>query len=233
MSAILFRSQYCNVQWQNNVQQVGTCSILHVALAKYVKLRVAHTPGTSWAFSPPPRVSDPDVYHGTCVTHMPWCMPVSLTSGFLWNRWWGKRSRRMRKPQFHVSGKRPMNMNYYFCCWGFMIWFIVNSRNAYSRILQALCAMHERIFKDISKFDQSRTMMKCDEIRIMYIFDGCNLHLPGGHGCFKLKSYITSDYACDNILRPCHDTGSHHFIIEATRHQMWLMSCQWLNAKVT
>ena len=29
-------------------------------------------PGT---FSPPPRVTDPDMHHGTCVTHVPWCMP--------------------------------------------------------------------------------------------------------------------------------------------------------------
>ena len=60
-------------------------------------------PGT---FSPPPRVSDPDMHHGICVMHMPWCMPGSLTSGFLWNRWRGKRSRhsrRMRNPQFYVS----------------------------------------------------------------------------------------------------------------------------------
>ena len=38
-------------------------------------------------------------------------MPGSLTSGFLWSRWRGKRSRhsrRMRSPQFYVSGKRPM-----------------------------------------------------------------------------------------------------------------------------
>ena len=38
-------------------------------------------------------------------------MPWSLTSGFLWNRWRGKRSRhsrRMRNPQFYVSGKRPI-----------------------------------------------------------------------------------------------------------------------------
>ena len=42
------------------------------------------------AFSPPPRVSDPDMHHGTCVTHVPWCMPGSLTNGFLWSRWWGK-----------------------------------------------------------------------------------------------------------------------------------------------
>ena len=33
------------------------------------------------------------------------------TSGFLWSRWRGKRSRhsrRMRNPQFYVSGKRPI-----------------------------------------------------------------------------------------------------------------------------
>ena len=58
-------------------------------------------PGT---FSPPPRVSDPDIHHGTC-------MPGLLTSGFLWSPWWGKRSRhsrRMRNRQFYVPGKRPM-----------------------------------------------------------------------------------------------------------------------------
>ena len=37
-------------------------------------------------FSPAPRVSDPDMHHGTCATHVPWCMPGSLTSGLLWIR---------------------------------------------------------------------------------------------------------------------------------------------------
>ena len=74
-------------------------------------MRVAHAPGIPGTFSPPPRVSDPDMHHGTCVTHVPWCMSGSLTSGFLWSRCRGKRSRhsrRMRNPQFYVSGKRPM-----------------------------------------------------------------------------------------------------------------------------
>ena len=65
-------------------------------------------PGT---FSPPPWVSDPDMHHGTCVTHVPWCMSGSLTSGFLWSWLRGKRSRhsqRLCNPQFYVSGKRPM-----------------------------------------------------------------------------------------------------------------------------
>ena len=55
--------------------------------------------------------SDPDMHHGTCAMHVPGCMPGSLTSGFLWSQWRGKRSRHswyMRNPQSYVSGKRPM-----------------------------------------------------------------------------------------------------------------------------
>ena len=94
---------YPNQRWQS--------STLYGPLARYVKLRDAHAPGMPETFFPPPRVSDPDMYHGKCVTHVPWCMPESLTGGFLWRWWWGKRSRhsrRMRNPQFYVSGKRPM-----------------------------------------------------------------------------------------------------------------------------
>ena len=69
-------------------------------LTRYVQLWVAHDPGMPGTFSPPPRVSDPDMHYGTCVTHVPWCMPGSLTGGFLQSRWWGKCSRN--------SGKRPI-----------------------------------------------------------------------------------------------------------------------------
>ena len=85
--------------------------LIHGPLTRYAKLRVAHAPGMPGTFSPPPLVSDPDMHQGTCLTHVPWCMPGSLTSGSLWNRWRRKRSRhsqRMRNPQFCVSGKRPM-----------------------------------------------------------------------------------------------------------------------------
>ena len=61
--------------------------------------------GMPWTFPPPPRVTDPDIHLGTCVTHVSWCMSGSLTSGFLWSRWRGKctrHSRRMGNPQFHV-----------------------------------------------------------------------------------------------------------------------------------
>ena len=75
----------------------------------YVKLRLAHAPGMQGTFIPPQRVCDPDMHQGTCVTHVPWCMLGSLTSGFLWIRWRGKRSRHsqpMRNAQFDLSGKR-------------------------------------------------------------------------------------------------------------------------------
>ena len=48
-------------------------------------------------------------YTYTHVTHVPWYMTGSLISGFLINRWRGKRSRHsrcMRNPQYYVSGKR-------------------------------------------------------------------------------------------------------------------------------
>ena len=67
--------------------------------------------GNAGSVSSPPRVSNPDMHHGTCVMHVPWCMPGSLSSGFPWGQWRGKRSRHlrcMRNPQFYVSGKRPM-----------------------------------------------------------------------------------------------------------------------------
>ena len=80
----------------------------HGPLTRYVKLWVAHAPGMPGTFSPPLWVNDPGMHRGRCVTHLPWCMPGSLTSVF---RWWGKRSlhsRSMCNPQFGVSGKRPM-----------------------------------------------------------------------------------------------------------------------------
>ena len=53
----------------------------------------------------------PARFTARAVTHVPWCMPGSLTHGFLCRRWRGKRSRhsqRMRNPQFYVSGKWPI-----------------------------------------------------------------------------------------------------------------------------
>ena len=59
---------------------LGRHSWVHGSLTRYAKLRVGHAPGMPGTFSPPPRVSDPDMHHGTCVTHVPWCIPGSLTN---------------------------------------------------------------------------------------------------------------------------------------------------------
>ena len=94
-------------------QWAHTSHTNHGPVARYAKLGVAQAAGMPETFSPPLRVSDPDKHHGTCVTHVPWCISGSLTSGFLWNRWRGKcsrHSRRMDNPQFFLSGKRPMDV---------------------------------------------------------------------------------------------------------------------------
>ena len=85
--------------------------LVHGPLAQYVTLRVAHASRMLETFFSRPWISDPDMHHGTCVTHVSWCMLGLLISGFLWCRWQGKHflhSRRMRNPQFYVSGKRSI-----------------------------------------------------------------------------------------------------------------------------
>ena len=93
--------------------------------------------GNAGNVSPPLRVSDPDIHHGMCVMHMPWCMSGSLTSGFLWSRWRGKRSRhsrRMRNQQFCESGKRPIGS------------VILGAHNTYVCILRA---HHCHLYNDL------------------------------------------------------------------------------------
>ena len=55
----------------------------HGPLTRYAKSRIVHAPGMPGTFFPPPTarkppISDPDMNHGTCVTHVPWCMSGSL-----------------------------------------------------------------------------------------------------------------------------------------------------------
>ena len=65
-------------------------------------------------FSAPSRISDLDMHHGTCVTHVPWCMPRSLPSSSLWSRRRGKTFPTLpalAQPvilRHYVSGKRPI-----------------------------------------------------------------------------------------------------------------------------
>ena len=72
------------------------CNDFHRPFTRYAKWRVLHAPGMLWTFSPSPRVSNPDLHHDTGVTHVPWSMTGSLTSGFLWFWYRGKRFRYCR-----------------------------------------------------------------------------------------------------------------------------------------
>ena len=86
-----------------------TLELPHGPLARYVKLWVTQAPGMQGIFSTPPQVSDPNMHHR--VTHVPCCMPGSITSGFLGSKWRGKLSRHSRhmcNPYYYVSGRRPM-----------------------------------------------------------------------------------------------------------------------------
>ena len=118
---LLMTSQHWFRQWSGAIILVAQrhkaviWSNLHIwlygPLTRNVKLRVAHVPGMPGMLSPPPRVSDPDMHHGTCVTHVPRCMPWSQTGGFLWSQWRGKRSRHSRcmpNAQFYVSGEKSI-----------------------------------------------------------------------------------------------------------------------------
>ena len=96
--------------WITRANSHGWATI-YGPLTRYVKLWVAHAPGMPGTFSLPTQVSDPDTHHGTCVTHVSWCMPGSLTSGFPLKSVAGKSFPAFPAhalPQFHVSGKRPM-----------------------------------------------------------------------------------------------------------------------------
>ena len=80
-------------------------------LTRYVDLRVAHAPGMPGTFSPPPtsketpskwsRHASRHVRHARAVMHVGIAKPR-------WRRKRSRHSRRMRNPQFYVSGKRPM-----------------------------------------------------------------------------------------------------------------------------
>ena len=59
--------------------------LYHWPLTRYAKLRVGAWAGKARNFFPrhrlqrKPQFSDPGMHHGTCVTHVPWCMLGSLT----------------------------------------------------------------------------------------------------------------------------------------------------------
>ena len=80
----MFIHFYIPVQLWSSTYQFNV-SISIWASCQIQNIASAHAPGMPGNFSPPPQVSDPDMHHGTCCTQVPWCMPGSLASGFLWS----------------------------------------------------------------------------------------------------------------------------------------------------
>ena len=80
----------CTVRGQCLSFVYGYTVVMSWASCQIRKIADAHAPGMPGKFSPRLRVSDPDMHHGTCVTHVPWFMLGSLTNGFLWSRSRGK-----------------------------------------------------------------------------------------------------------------------------------------------
>ena len=100
-----------------NEELIRSCILLHKwnwrngPLDRYAKLWVVHALRMPGTFSPPPRDSDPNMHHGTCVTHVPWCMPGSLTN-ISFEVGGGENVPGIPGAcairNFNVSGKRPM-----------------------------------------------------------------------------------------------------------------------------
>ena len=116
MSGLCKNRQFNSLTWTIYVVAVSNATYLtqwhtHAlswASSQIRKLSCCACTGIAGNFPPSPWVNDSEMYHGTCVKHVSWCMTGSLTSVHC-SRWRGKRSRhfqRMRIPQFSVSGKR-------------------------------------------------------------------------------------------------------------------------------
>ena len=77
--------QFKYIGWK--IISISNREQLHGPLTRYVKLQVAHAPGMPGTFPPAAEfkwkllLSDPGMHHGTCVTHVSWCMSGSLTHG--------------------------------------------------------------------------------------------------------------------------------------------------------
>ena len=68
----LFRYSYINCPWASNqIRKVACCACAGNGGNVFPYHRLQRKP----------LVSDPGMHHGTCVTHVPWCMSASLTHG--------------------------------------------------------------------------------------------------------------------------------------------------------
>ena len=67
-----------------------------------------------------PLVNDPGMHHGTCVTHVPWCMSGSLIRGGRGKDPSIPGACKIRNFEYLVRG--PWNCTSFMCCW-VLLWF--------------------------------------------------------------------------------------------------------------
>ena len=112
----------------------------HGPLVRHVKLQVVHAPGMQGMFSPSPRVSDSAMHHGTCVMHVPWCMPGAVFYENGGGEKHSRHSRRMRNPHFTYLVRGPwdraLHCTVQMPCWRWWVhgekWIICT--NSYSQL---------------------------------------------------------------------------------------------------
>ena len=83
---------------------------------RYVRLWVAHAPGMPVTFSPPPTSKETASWLSRHASRHVRDARAVMRVGMAHSRWRGKpsrHSRRMRNPQFYVSGKSPMVVSQY------------------------------------------------------------------------------------------------------------------------
>ena len=104
---------------ENRCMVMQIIKLVYYTWASYQIRNIAGCACTGNARGVFPHLCNPDMYQGTCVTHVLWCMQGSLTSSFLSSQWWEKRFRhslRTHSQQFCVSGKRSM-----LGCWSILV----------------------------------------------------------------------------------------------------------------
>ena len=159
-----------------------------VSLTRCVNYRVAHAPALPETFSPPPRVSDPDMHQGTCVMHVPWCMPGSLTRDLFWSRWRGKSSRysrRIRNPHFYVSGERPIATLLFIIAQVYRLSAVHCQMTRYSQRVPGYLTRYSVSANEIS-FDKKISQWDCVfQIRLGLQENDSPLHLVTSSGFLK------------------------------------------------
>ena len=116
-------------QWRDNVLGIH----YNGSLTRYARSRVAHAPGMPGTFSPPPTSKETASLRSWHASRHVRLARAVMHAGIANLRWRGKRSRQsrfMRKPQFYVSGKKPM-AKYRTVSWNFLTRIFTKSIKLY------------------------------------------------------------------------------------------------------